>query len=93
VSVAIDRVAFLAVAMRMRQSLSELEQQFAREMEADRARRDSLYREAEHRSRTRHKERTRKHSSLRFFLLVAVLIATAVLVTVAMFQTLYIVMG
>lgn len=79
--------------MRMRQSLSQLEQQFAREMEADRVRRESLYRQAEQRTRERRKERTRKHSSLRFFLLIAVLMATAVLVTVAMFQTLYIVMG
>ncbi len=79
--------------MRMRQSLSQLEQQFARAVDDDRTRRESLYRQAEHRTRKRHKERTRKHSSLRFFLLISVLIATAVLVTVAMFQTLYIVMG
>jgi hypothetical protein len=86
-------VGSAAVAMRMRQSLAQLERQFAEESAADRERRESLYREAEQRSRRRHRERDAKRGSLRFVMLVLVLLATAVLVTVAMFRTLYIVMG
>jgi membrane glycosyltransferase len=82
-----------AVAMRMRQSLSQLERAFVEEAAADRERRESLYREAQQRARRRHRERDAKRGSLRFVMLVLVLLATAMLVTVAMFRTLYIVMG
>ena len=79
--------------MRMRQSLPELERAFFEEAEADRARRERLYREAAQRSRKRHIERRHKHGSLRFVVLVLVLLATAVARHVAMFETLYFVMG
>jgi hypothetical protein len=79
--------------MRMRQSLAQLERSFVEEAEADRIRRESLFREAAERSHRRHRERQTKLGSVRFLLLVAVLLATAALVTVAMFRTLYIVMG
>jgi hypothetical protein len=79
--------------MRMRQSLSELERAFFEEAEADRARRERLYRQAAQRSSKRRIERTHKAGSARFVVLVLVLLATAVLVTVAMFRALYIVMG
>lgn len=79
--------------MRMRQSLNQLERAFLEESQADRARRESLRRQAAERARRRQVDRVHKRGTLRFVLLVAVLIATAVLVTVAMFQTLYLVMG
>ena len=77
------------MAMKMRQSLAQLEQEFREEMELDRSRRDHLRRLAVHRSRKRHVERARKRSSMRFWMLVFSLIATALIVTAAMFETLY----
>jgi hypothetical protein len=79
--------------MRMRQSLSDLERAFFEEAEADRMRREQLYREAAQRSSKRTIARRHKAGSARFVVLVLVLLATAVLVTVAMFRALYIVMG
>jgi 4-hydroxybenzoate polyprenyltransferase len=81
------------MAMKMRQSLSHFERAFVEEAEADRLRRERIYRDAEQRLHARRRERVHKRGSLRFALLVLVLLATAVLVTVAMFETLYIVMG
>jgi membrane glycosyltransferase len=81
------------MAMKMRQSLAQLEQEFRHEMEQDRNRRESLRRAAVVRSRKRRKEREVKKSSVRFWLLILSLIATAVLVTVAMFETLYALLG
>jgi membrane glycosyltransferase len=79
--------------MRMQQSLAEIEEAFAEEVEEDRERRERLARRARMRSRRRHMEKTQKAGSMRFALLVLTLIATAVVVTIAMFQTLYYVMG
>jgi hypothetical protein len=79
--------------MRMRQSLTDLERAFFEETEADRERRERLYRQAAARSSKRRIARTHKAGSARFVVLVLVLLATAVLVTVAMFRALYIVMG
>jgi len=81
------------MAMKMRQSLAQLEQEFRHEAQLDRSRRDSLRRNAVHRSRTRTRAREQKRSSIRFWLLVLSLIATAVIVTVAMFETLYYLLG
>ena len=75
--------------MRMQQSLAEIEEAFAEEIEEDRERRERLARRAEQRSRQRHIEKAHKHGTMRFALLVLTLIATAILVTLAMFQTLY----
>jgi len=77
------------VALKMRQSLAQIEQAFRYETELDQRRREHLRRKAIHRSRKRHHERAQKRSSLRFYMLVLTLIATAVIVTVAMFATLY----
>jgi anti-sigma-K factor RskA len=77
------------MAMKMRQSLAQLEQEFKHETVRDRKRRDHLRRRAIHRSRKRNVERAKKRSSVRFWILVLSLIATAVIVTVAMFETLY----
>ncbi|HWE34792.1 MAG TPA: hypothetical protein VG410_14975 [Solirubrobacteraceae bacterium] len=77
------------MAMKMRQSLAQLEQEFLYETQQDRARREHLRRNAVLRSRKRTVERERARSSVRFWILVLALIATAVIVTVAMFLTLY----
>jgi hypothetical protein len=75
--------------MRMQQSLADIEEAFAEEIEEDRERRERLARRAEQRSRQRHLEKTHKHGTIRYALLVLTLIATAILVTWAMFWTLY----
>jgi membrane glycosyltransferase len=80
-------------AMRMRQSIADIEEAFFEEIEEDRERRERLRRHAEQRSRRRHVERTHRQGSVRFVLVLLTLIATAVIVTIAMFQTLYYVMG
>jgi hypothetical protein len=81
------------MAMKMRQSLAELEQEFRQEMQLDRSRSQLLRRRAISRSRKRWREREKKRSSMRFWLLVISLIATAVGVTIAMFETLYYLLG
>jgi anti-sigma-K factor RskA len=81
------------MAMKMRQSLAQLEQEFRHEAQLDRTRRESLRRHAVVRSRKRNRERETKRSSTRFWLLVVALVATAVIVTVAMFETLYYLLG
>ena len=77
------------MAMRMRQSLAQLEQEFRQETELDRNRRESLRRQAVRRSRSRARDHRRAKSSVRYWLLVFSLIATAVFVTAAMFACLY----
>jgi hypothetical protein len=81
------------MAMKMRQSLAQLEQEFRHETQLDRSRRESLRRHAAARSRTRNRQRQQRRSSMRFWVLVGSLIATAVVVTVAMFETLYYLLG
>jgi membrane glycosyltransferase len=81
------------MAMKMRQSLAQIEQEFRHEMQLDRTRRESLRRRAVVRSRKRTHEREKKRSSIRFWMLVLSLIATAVIVAVAMFETLYYLLG
>ena len=81
------------MAMKMRQSLAQLEQEFVHEMQRDRRRRQHLRRAAVVRSRNRAVEREKKRSSMRFAMLVFSLVATAVIVTVAMFETLYYLLG
>jgi hypothetical protein len=77
----------------MRQSLSEWEQAFVKEISLDRHRRDSLRRTAEKRTLKREVDRRHKRGSVRFVLLVLTLILTAVVVTVVMFRTLYLLLG
>jgi len=81
------------MAMKMRQSLAQLEQEFREEAQLDRSRREGLRRQAIARSRRRRHEKQRKRSSMRFWVLSLSLIATAVIVTVAMFETLYYLLG
>ena len=81
------------MAMKMRQSLAQLEQEFRHEIQRDRRRREHLRRTPSLRSRKRAHEREQKRSSMRFWLLVLSLVATAVIVTVAMFETLYYLLG
>ena len=77
------------MAMRMRQSLAQLEQEFRQETELDRTRRESLRRQAVRRSRSRHRDRARAKGSVRYWMLVFSLIATAVIVAAAMLECLY----
>ena len=81
------------MAMKMRQSLAQLEQQFRHEAQLDRSRRERLRHQAVRRSRKRTHARRLKRSSMRYWLLVLTLIATAVIVTVAMFETLYLLLS
>ncbi|MGA9857722.1 MAG: hypothetical protein WBQ18_07645 [Solirubrobacteraceae bacterium] len=81
------------MAMRMRQSLAQLEQEFRHETQLDRSRQDRLRRSAVRRSRLRTHARAQKRSSLRYWMLVLSLIATALLVTAAMFESLYRLLG
>jgi membrane glycosyltransferase len=81
------------MAMKMRQSLAQLEQEFRHETQLDRSRRETLRRHAVRRSRVRTHQRRVKRSSMRYWVLVLSLIATAVIVTIAMFETLYYLLG
>jgi len=81
------------MAMKMRQSLAQLEQEFRHETQLDRSRRETLRRHAVRRSRKRTHERNKKRSSMRYWVLVLSLVATAVIVTVAMFETLYLLLS
>jgi hypothetical protein len=81
------------MAMKMRQSLAQLEQEFRHETQLDRSRRETLRRQAVRRSRVRTHVRNRKRSSVRYWMLILSLIATALIVTVAMFETLYYLLG
>jgi hypothetical protein len=81
------------MAMKMRQSLAQLEQEFRHETELDRDRRERLRRDAVRRSRKRTVLRARKRSSMRYWLLILSLIATALIVTAVMFETLYLLLS
>ncbi len=76
------------MALKMRQSLAELEEEFRDQMELDRSRAEGLRKAAVKRSRQRTRVREQKRSSMRFWLLVLSLIVTAVAVTMVMFATL-----
>jgi hypothetical protein len=75
--------------MKMRQSLDDLEQEFAKEASLERYRRAWLQRTAARRKLKRETDRRHKRGSLRFAVLVMTLIGTALAVTAAMFVTLY----
>ena len=79
--------------MKMRQSLTDWEQAFVKEISLDRRRRASLRRTAEQRALKREVDRRHKRGSLRFVLLVLTLVMTAVIVTLIMFRTLYLLLG
>jgi hypothetical protein len=79
--------------MKMRQSLTEIERAFAREISMDRHRRASLKRTAEQRTFKREVQRRHKRGSVRFVLLALTLVLTAVIVTVVMFRTLYLLLS
>jgi hypothetical protein len=81
------------MAMKMRQSLAQIEQEFRHEAQLDRNRRESLRRQAVRRSRLRTHARNRKRSSLRYYVLILSLVATAVIVAIAMFESLYYLLG
>jgi hypothetical protein len=80
-------------AMRMRQSLAHLEEEFLEQMEEEQTRAERQFRHAVQRTRIRTRERAKKRSSMRFWMLWLALVATTVGVTVAMFETLYLLLG
>ena len=86
-------VVIRCLAMRMRQSIAELEDAFVEEIEDDRERREHLRARRPALRVSGASSAPSKRGSLRFVLLVLTLIATAILVTIAMFETLYYVMG
>src|SRR5204862_366460 len=67
-------------AMRMRQSIAELEQAFVEQAELERLRADRVTQATAARARQRHKRRAQARQSLRFFLLAMTLLLTAVTV-------------
>jgi hypothetical protein len=77
------------MALKMRQSLAQLEDEFWHETELDLRRQAQLRREAAQRSRKRTHQRLEKRRSLRFWGLIFTLILTAAIVTVGMFVSLY----
>jgi hypothetical protein len=79
--------------VKMRQSLTELERAFVREISMERHRRASLRRTSEQRAIKREVERRHKRGSVRFVMLVLTLILTAAVVTVVMFRTLYLLLS
>jgi membrane glycosyltransferase len=81
------------MALRMRQSIAELEEEFHGEMQRAQVRDERIRRNAVQRTRVRTRARRRRRSSMRYWLLVLALVATAVGVTVAMFETLYYLLG
>jgi hypothetical protein len=81
------------MALKMRQSLAALEEQFRHDIEQEQVQSEHLRRHAAWRTRSRRRQKEKKRSSVRFWLLVLSLIATAVGVTVAMFETLYYLLG
>lgn len=81
------------MALRMRQSLAQLEEEFIDEMQRAQLRDEQRRRDAVRRTRVRTRARRQKRSSIRYWLLVLALVATAVGVAVAMFETLYYLLG
>jgi membrane glycosyltransferase len=81
------------MAMKMRQSLAEIEEEFRDSMQREQTRSERIRRSAVQRTRERHITKAKKRSSMRYWMLVLSLVATAVAVTVAMFETLYTLLG
>ena len=78
--------------MKMRQSLSQLEQAFEEEVTLERSRRESLRRTAERRTAKRRSERVRRKGKAHFLVLSLSLLATAVIVSIVMFRVLYLIL-
>ena len=79
--------------MRMRQSIAQLERDFAEEAVLERRRREQLRRQATERTRVRRRAKIEQGQRLRFLLLIGSIALTVVVVTVVMFQTLAWLMG
>ncbi|MGN6170551.1 MAG: hypothetical protein ACTHQQ_20625 [Solirubrobacteraceae bacterium] len=77
------------MALKMRQSLAQIEREFWHETELHVRQQEQLRREAVQRSRKRTHRRLEKRRSLRFWGLVLTLILTAAIVTAGMFVSLY----
>lgn len=77
------------MAMKMRQSLAQLEEEFRFETQRESSRQERLRRQAVRRSRVRALEREKKRGSFRYWMLVLSIILTAAIVTAGMFASLY----
>jgi len=77
----------------MRQSIAQLERDFAEEAVLERRRREQLRRQATERTRVRRRAKIEQGQRLRFLLLIGSIALTVVVVTVVMFQTLAWLMG
>jgi hypothetical protein len=77
------------MAMKMRQSLAQLEQEFRHETQLDRNRQERLRHQAVRRSRNRAVQRERTKGTTRYWVLVLCIILTALVVTAGMFASLY----
>jgi hypothetical protein len=81
------------MAMKMRQSLDQLEEEFLYETQQDRSRAATLRTQAVRRSRVRAVRRERKRGSMRYWVLVLSMVLTALVVTAGMFASLYALLG
>ncbi|MGH2909528.1 MAG: hypothetical protein ACRDK8_09550 [Solirubrobacteraceae bacterium] len=81
------------MAMKMRQSLDQLEEEFLYETQQDRSRAVTLRTQAVRRSRVRAVRRERKRGSMRYWVLVLSMVLTALVVTAGMFASLYVLLG
>jgi hypothetical protein len=81
------------MAMKMRQSLAQIEQEFLHETQQDRSRQESLRKQAVRRSRVRAVRRERKRGSMRYWVLVLSMVLTALVVTAGMFESLYLLLS
>ena len=86
------KIDYAGAPMKMRQSLSQLEQAFEEEVTLERSRRESLRRTAERRTAKRRSERVRRKGKSHFLVLSLSLLATAVIVTIVMFRALYLIL-
>jgi Flp pilus assembly protein TadB len=78
--------------MKMRQSLSQLEEAFLEETTLERHRRESLRRTAQRRTAKRRSERAIREGKSRFWVLSLTLLLTAAIVAVVMFRVLYLIL-
>ncbi|HWD65948.1 MAG TPA: hypothetical protein VG405_12315 [Solirubrobacteraceae bacterium] len=80
-------------AMKMRQSLAQIEQAFEYETQLEEKQSEQLLRHVHVRSRKRTVQREKKRSSFRFYMLALSLVLVALGVTAAMFETLYLLLA
>ncbi|MFT4034905.1 MAG: hypothetical protein QM679_04965 [Patulibacter sp.] len=81
------------MAVRMDQSLTDFEQAFADQVQAQRQAAMRAHQKVAHRAKQRELDDVNRRGTLRFIGLVVMLALTAVVVTMAMFKVLYLILG